>query len=302
MEGHTILGGVIHPRVSHPRVVHPGAVRRSNFYLSLFFLPPRKRKAMTAIYSFARLVDDIVDEEGEREEKERELQFWREEIKRCLEGAAQTPLGRELSLVIQGHQLSEVYFQELINGVAMDLSRDRYATFEELCGYCYGVAGTVGSICMELFGLRHERAMEYAKTLGRAFQLTNILRDIIADLEQNRVYLPQEDLRRFGVTEEDLRGHRDSDAFRTLIGFEVQRAFACFQQVQGLLTPEEKRKIVAADVMGAVYSRILREIAKSPSRIFREKVSLDPVTKLSLALQTWFKNQFTQKGRGPEEK
>ncbi|MDO8461435.1 MAG: presqualene diphosphate synthase HpnD [Deltaproteobacteria bacterium] len=264
----------------------------SNFYLSLFFLSRKKRQALATLYAFARLIDDIVDEPGSRSEKEKQLQFWKDEIGRCYGGRPESKLGLELVQSIQKYQLSSVYFFELIDGISTDLYKNQYATFEELSRYCYGVAGTVGLLCMELFGLRHERARDYAITLGRAFQLTNILRDLAADVAQNRFYLPEEDLKQFGYTAEDLRNHRDGEAFQRLIHFEVERADDCFQKAARLLKRVEKKKVLASLVMTAVYYRILKELARSPSRIFGERISLSPLTKLTLAAKAWFQCQL----------
>ncbi|MDO8643606.1 MAG: presqualene diphosphate synthase HpnD [bacterium] len=267
------------------------AVRQSNFYHALFFLPRKKREAVAVLYAFARLVDDIVDEPGVKSEKEKELQFWREELVRCYQGKAQTELGRDLSGMVRSFQLTQTYFLELIDGVAIDLTKNRYATYEELCRYCYGVAGTVGLLCMEIFGLRDARAQRYAKALGQAFQLTNILRDVGTDLKMGRVYLPQEDLNRFGLSEEGLKTEREGAKFSQLILFEAERAKACFQEADSLLNPKEKSQVIASRIMAVVYYKILLKVIRSPLSVLRGKVSVSPFMKIFLVLKTWLNDK-----------
>jgi len=173
----------------------------SNFYLSFFSLPKEKRDAISAVYAFCREADDAVDEPGERDPREL-LSEWRAEIARTYDGHPTRPLTRSLAVAIDRFNLTRTYFDGILNGCDMDLTRLRYATFEALYGYCYHVAGEVGLLCMEIFGYRSERMKEYAVKLGLAFQLTNILRDVGTDAERGRIYIPQEDLKRFGVSEE----------------------------------------------------------------------------------------------------
>ena len=219
----------------------------SNFYFSFFSLPKEKRDAISAVYAFCREADDAVDEPGARDPREL-LTEWRAEIARTYDGHPTLPLTRSLAAAIDRFNLTRTYFEGILNGCEMDLTTLRYATFEALYGYCYHVAGEVGLLCMEIFGYRSERMKEYAVKLGLAFQLTNILRDVGTDAEWGRIYLPQEDLKRFNVSEEWIlrklkvrhllrpsgRGRRtDSPAgrlrgmtenFRRLMAFEARRA------------------------------------------------------------------------------
>ena len=195
--------------------------RDTSFYYSFLVLPAVKRDAIVAIWDFCRAVDDAVDEPGIAD-PQAALDAWRVEIDRCFEGAPETSQGRNLQPFIGEFGLPRRPFEDLVDGVEMDLRRSRYETFDALTRYCWRVASTVGLICLEIFGYTRPEARDYAVNLGIALQLTNIIRDVRIDLERGRVYLPQEDLRRFGVTEDDLRAGRVTGPVRELLAHRVR--------------------------------------------------------------------------------
>ena len=201
-----------------------GATRKSNFLLPILFLPPPKREAIETIYAFCRYSDDIVDEEMDVKEKYRRLLAWTNELQLALDGVSRFTIFNKLVGVIQKFNIPIQHFLDLLKGMEMDLVKNRYESFTELQQYCYRAASTVGLICAEVFGYHHERTKQYAVNLGIALQLTNILRDIKTDAKKGRIYLPQEDLRRFGYTEEELLGSVYNDRFRALMKFECERA------------------------------------------------------------------------------
>jgi phytoene synthase len=275
------------PSDSHAYVNAVTRKSGSNFYLAFFSLPRPQREALTAVYAFCREVDDAVDDPGEKNPKQA-VEFWREEIARTYEGKPTLPLTRSLAAAIERFQLSREYFDGILNGVAMDLDRLRYPTFNALLEYCYHVAGEVGLLCMEIFGYRSERLKRYAITMGNAFQLTNILRDVGADADNGRIYLPQEDLARFGVDEKDILAKRFTPQFGRLMAFEGQRARGFYRDALVLPTVEERPHLRAAEIMRAIYEDILRRIEQRRYDVFGTRVRVPTPTKLYLTLKTWW--------------
>lgn len=274
--------------------------RDTSFSYAFLILPPARRHAIVSVWDFCRVVDDAVDEQaisrtGEltgdaRRGAAEELRRWRQELARCYDDAAgqpQTPQGRALRSTIAAFDLSRQPFEDLVDGVAMDLERDRYETIDDLLAYCRRVASAVGLICIEIFGVRHARAREYAVNLGIALQLTNIIRDVGVDLARNRVYLPQEDLRRFGCTEDMLRSGRMSDPLRALLAFEAARARAYYARAAAALPRAEARQLVAAEIMGAIYREILRRIERRGYDVFPEVIRVPRPVRARVAFQTW---------------
>jgi len=194
---------------------------RSSFYYSFLFLPRPKRDAIYAVYALCRAVDDVADDAGDMEAKAQRLKGWREELDRCYAGRPTHPITRALRDCLSRYPIPKGYFEELIAGVEMDLTLTRYRTFADLTRYCYRVASVVGLICIEIFGYRREATKEYAINLGLALQLTNILRDLKTDGRRGRIYLPQEDLERFGYREDDLLHCRYTPGFFPLMRFEA---------------------------------------------------------------------------------
>jgi phytoene synthase len=259
----------------------------SNFYLAFFSLPKPQRDALTAVYAFCREVDDAVDDPGQKN-PEQAVAFWRDEVARTFDGRPSLPLTQSLAAAIERFQLSRVYFDGILDGVSMDLRQTRYPTFEALSTYCYHVAGEVGLLCMEIFGYRSERLKAYAVKLGTAFQLTNILRDVGADAENGRIYLPQEDLARFGVDERDILGKRFTPSFGRQMAFESQRARGFYRDALVLHTPAERPALRAAEIMRAIYENILTRIEKRGYRVYERRIRVPAPVKLALALKTWW--------------
>ncbi len=260
---------------------------RSNFYYAFLFLPRAQREAIYAVYAFCRIVDDVVDLGKIPEVQRRELERWRRELARCFEGAPEDPVAQRLAEVVRRFPIPRSALGAILDGVEMDLERSRYETFEDLYPYCYRVAGAVGLCCIEIFGYSDPRCREYAVNLGIALQLTNILRDVQADAERGRIYLPQEDLRRFGVSAGDLKGGRYTPAFVELMGFEARRTHQFYERAWATLPARDARRLVAAEIMGRIYFALLRAIEARQFRVFGERVTLPVSRKLAIALSCW---------------
>jgi phytoene synthase len=261
---------------------------KSNFYYSFLLLPRLKREAIWTVYAFCRFVDNIVDEKLTASQGAEELlKRWRQELDDCYEGRATHPITMELAEHVQRFKIPKIYFEGLIKGVEMDLSIRRYATFTELYQYCYHVAALVGLMCIEIFGYRNPQTREYAVHLGVALQLTNVLRDLRADAEKGRIYLPQEDLQRFGYTEEELFAGVINPAFVTLMAFECERTRAYFSKAATLLPREDRAALFAAEIMGAIYYEIFRRIEHNPAAVLTGKVSLPDYEKIIIAMSIW---------------
>ncbi|MCH8346183.1 MAG: phytoene/squalene synthase family protein, partial [Chloroflexi bacterium] len=229
-----------------------------NFYYGFMLLPARQRRAIYAAYAFARECDDIVDVGLPPREASLNLAAYRESLDRCLEGRPQGPVLLALRDAIDRYRIPHEYFYRLIEGVETDLTVRRYASFEELKRYCYKVASIVGLISIEVFGYRgDEQARERAADLGIALQLTNILRDVQEDLRRDRIYLPQDELARFGYTEDDLRAGAATDSFRRLMSFQVKRAREYYESGRRLLPYLPRRARACVGVMSGIYSTIL---------------------------------------------
>lgn len=247
--------------------------RDTSFYYSFLVLPPRKRNALIAVWDFCRAVDDAVDEEERRERAAQALGAWRAELASCYNGSVpSTSQGRALQPFVREFRLPRKPFEDLIDGVEMDLRCARYATFEALSEYCLRVASAVGLICVEIFGYRNPASREYAVNLGIALQLTNIIRDVSTDLARGRVYLPQEDLRRFGVDERQLRDGRVTPPVRALLAYQCERARDYFRRAAASLPQEDARSLVAAEIMGGIYYAILTRIERSGYDVFTRRV------------------------------
>jgi phytoene synthase len=259
----------------------------SSFYFSFFSLPKEKREAITAVYAFCRQVDDAVDAPGQTDPAA-EVARWKEEIARTYEGKPTMDLTRSLAEAIDRFDLSREYFDGILKGVAMDLERTRYPDFAGLSEYCYHVAGEVGLLCMEIFGYRSERLKSYAVKLGTAFQLTNILRDVATDADRGRIYIPQEDLKRFGVDEADILAKRLTPHFRRLMAFETRRARDAYREAAVLPTPEEYPALRAAEIMRAVYENILDRIERKEYDVMSGRIRVPTPVKLYLAAKTWW--------------
>jgi len=262
---------------------------RSNFYYAFLALPRPQREALYAVYAFCRTVDDIADGGGEAEAQRRELAVWRQEVARCYEPAAvpALPLARQLAEAVRAYGLPRAALDAIIDGCEMDLRRTTYETEDELYPYCYRVASAVGLCCIEIFGYTDPRAREYAVSLGMALQLTNIIRDVGADARNGRIYVPQADLRRFGVTGDDLRAGRYGDAFVALMAHEAGRARAFYAEARAAFPSVDARALVPAEIMGRIYYALLEEIEARRFRVFDERVTLPARRKAAIALRCW---------------
>lgn len=259
----------------------------SSFYYSFMFLAPQRRRAITALYAFCREVDDIVDESTDAGLARTRLDWWRGETDRMFEGNAQHPVTRALSPHLQEYGLERRRLIEIIDGMQMDLEQNRYVDFEGLRLYCHRVAGVVGLLAARIFGARRESTLRYADELGLALQLTNIVRDVGEDARRNRIYLPAEDLERFGVPVQDILACRPGDAFVELMRFQAGRARTHYRQAIAHLEPEEQRAQRPGLIMGAIYMTLLEEIERDGFRVLTHRTSLTPLRKLWIASRTW---------------
>jgi phytoene synthase len=260
--------------------------RDTNFAYAFLALPRPKREAIVAVWDFCRAVDDEVDEPSTTAPA---LEEWRAELTRLYEGGApaRTPQGQALAPWISRFSLPRQAFSDLIDGVEMDLTCDRYATFGDLYEYCWRVAGTVGLICLEIFGYRRSESRDYALALGVALQITNIVRDVASDLRRNRIYVPQEDLRRFGCTEDDLRNGIVTTEMRALLRFQCHRAEDFFGRARAVLPRDDARRLVAAEIMGGIYRDILRRIQAADYDVFSAPIRVPRPRRAWIAGWIW---------------
>ncbi len=265
----------------------------SNFYYSFLFLPKARREAMYTVYAFCREVDSVVDDARPGDDPMRQLEQWRAELDAAYGGAPAHPVTISLAHHASACEIPKSYFEELIAGVEMDLTIRRYATFSDLYAYCYRVASVVGLICLKIFGTRSESARDYAVNLGLAFQLTNILRDLRPDAERGRLYLPQEDLARFGCAEDDIFKQQYSTGLLSLLQFECGRARDFYRQAEAVaerLPARDRRTLLAAEIMSGVYSRILDRIETTGYRVFGPRISIPAPTRLVIASGIWLRS------------
>lgn len=263
--------------------------RKTSFYYSFLVLPADQRRAIIAVWDFCRAVDDAVDETEASDAARRAVEAWRAEIARCYDGAPpSTAQGRRLQPFVARFDLPRQAFEDVIDGVAMDLDTARYATFAELLEYCRRVASAVGTICIRIFGCRHEGARDYALNLGVALQLTNILRDLHGDLARGRLYLPLEDLAAANCTIGDLAAGQLTDNVRRLIAFECDRAHQFYRLAVEARPPEERKRLVAAEIMRAVYFETLQRIERSGYDVFSARIRVPRPRQALIALRQWW--------------
>lgn len=258
----------------------------SSFYYAFRFLPEPQRRAIIALYAFCREVDDVVDECTEPGIARIKLQWWRDEIQRIFDGAPQHPAGHALLEPTRDYNLPREYFLEIVDGMEMDLDRHRYASYADLALYCYRVAGVVGLLSAEIFGYTNRHTLKYATELGKAFQLTNILRDVREDARRGRIYLPQEELQRFGVREQDLLSFRHSAQLQALLEDLVQRTRHQYRTALELLPDEDRHAQRAGLIMAAIYQATLDEIEADGLHVLERRIALTPLRKLWIAWRT----------------
>ena len=269
--------------------------RKTSFYYSFLVLPPEQRRAIIAVWDFCRAVDDAVDEEPPMAAGlptgQAAVAFWREELARVFAGEpASTGQGRRLQPFVREFDLPRQAFEDVIDGVAMDLDTSCYQTFEHLFEYCRRVASAVGMICIRIFGCRSDGSRDYALHLGVALQLTNILRDVKGDLARGRLYLPLDDLQTCGCTADDLAAGVVSEPVRRLIEFECRRARDFYQRAIAARPPEDRRRLVAAEIMRAVYFETLKRIERSGHDVFTARARVPKPRQALIALRQWLWN------------
>jgi len=253
---------------------------QSNLALAFISLGSERRRDITVFYAFCRIIDDVADSSDLNvAEKRLRLTAWREMLRVAVPG--EPPLAHDVRQLIDKYSLSTDMLEEIISGVEMDLSISQYPTFEELRVYCYRVASAVGLVSIEIFGYRNSGCKEYALQLGLALQITNIIRDVGKDLRNGRIYLPQEDLARFGYSETQLRDRQYNERFVRLMEFEAVRARQFFAGAAASLPPEDRRSMVAAEIMGSVYRGLLRRMELDKFRVFEKEYRLSKLEKMS---------------------
>lgn len=264
----------------------------SNLALAFILLPKAKRDGMSALYAFCREVDDVADDESAPVEQRRaQLAVWRTDVRRACEGGTpQLTVNRELQPVIQEYRLPFALFDELLKGVEMDLNIKRYEDFAQLELYCYRVASVVGLLSIEVFGYQNSACRDYAIHLGKALQFTNILRDVRTDAERGRIYLPLAELARCNVAADEILRHEYSDRFRRLAENMAERTRGFYRQAREALPVEDRRAMVAAELMGSVYWRLLCKLEAGRFNVFGEKPTrLSRGHKLLLIFRTWYR-------------
>jgi len=270
----------------HDYCARKAAASGSSFYYSFRLLEPSRRRAITALYAYCREVDDVVDEVSDPAVARLKLAWWRHEIAAVFDGTPQHPVALALRDVVADFPLPRDELLTVIDGMEMDLTQNRYLDFTELALYCDRVAGAVGRLSALIFGYRNPATLDYARDLGIAFQLTNIVRDVGEDARRGRIYLPQEDLARFSVSSGALLAGRPSGDFTGLIAFEVDRARSWYERALSQLPAEDRRAQRAGLAMAAIYRTLLDEIARDGYHVLDRRLALTPLRKLWIAWRT----------------
>lgn len=258
----------------------------SSFYFAFQFLPARERDGITALYAFCREVDDVVDQLREPDVARMKLGWWRGEIARLFDGTPQHPVTRALAEVRAYAPLEKRWFDEIIDGMAMDLDHDGFETFDDLLLYCWRAAGVVGLLSAAIFGYDDPDTEEYAQHLGTAFQLTNIIRDVAEDAQRGRVYLAREDLRRHGVEVDDLTAAKTSPALAAALTEYGARARDYYNRAFAALPARDRYRQRSGIMMATIYSRLLARIERRGYHVLEKRVALNPLHKLWLAWRT----------------
>lgn len=259
----------------------------SSFYYAFLFLPPERRKAITALYAFCREVDDVVDEISEESVARMKLVWWRTQVDQLFQGQAQHPVMQALMPHIKNYDLKAEHMLAVIDGMEMDLEKARYETWEELKNYSWHVASVVGLMSARIFGQTQPATSDYAEKLGLAFQLTNIIRDVGDDAQRGRIYLPQEDLDRFQIRSTEILDHQHSERFEAMMQFQTERAKGLYQEALAALPEADRRAQRPGLLMAAIYHALLDEIARDHWHVLEQRIALTPIRKLWLAWKTW---------------
>ncbi len=268
-------------------VQQKAAASGSSFYYAFLFLPPQKRAAITAFYAFCREVDDVVDDAVDPSVAQAKLAWWDTEVAQAFAGQAQHPALQALMPHVGTYGIEAAQLQAVIQGCRMDLSQNRYLDYPSLRAYCHLVAGVVGEVAARIFGQTQAQTTEYAHTLGQAFQLTNIIRDVGEDALRGRLYLPLSDLQQFGLKAHEVLARQGDTDFEqrcaALLLFEVRRAHGLYEQALGMLPAADRRAQKPGLMMASIYRSLLREIERAPLDVLQKRVSLTPLRKLWLA-------------------
>ena len=262
----------------------------SSFLAGFRFLSPQQKDAMTALYAFCRELDDVVDDCSDRQTARTTMQWWRADLRRVFAAAEmpEHPVCQALKTVCSAFSLQEEELAEIINGMEMDLHHSRYATFDDLQYYCYRVAGVVGRLIARILGYTQDTTLRYAETLGLALQLTNIIRDVGEDARMGRIYLPQDELAQFGVSEASILAATPTPQFAALMQFQFNRARETYRQAIALLPPADKKAQKAGLIMASIYHALLLEIERDGlANVLRYKIRIPNPRKMRIALKTW---------------
>ncbi|MGZ3157581.1 MAG: presqualene diphosphate synthase HpnD [Burkholderiaceae bacterium] len=259
----------------------------SSFYYSFLFLPPERRRAITALYAFCREVDDTVDECTDASIARNKLAWWRKEIGAMLNGNPTHPVTKALQPHLVPYSLESKHLLAIVDGMEMDLDQTRYLDYPGLQKYCWHVAGVVGILSASIFGFTRPETLQYAEKLGLAFQLTNIIRDVGEDARKGRIYLPVNELQQFKVTAADLLNAKHSENFEKLMQFQIQRAQTVYDEAFALLPKEDRRAQRPGLIMAAIYHALLVEIEHDGFHVLNQRISLTPIRKLWLAWKTY---------------
>lgn len=263
------------------------AASGSSFYYSFRFLPPDRRKAITALYAFCREVDDIADDVSDPNIARAKLGWWRTEVANLLAGHPAHPVTKAMQPAVRAFGIDAERLCEIIDGMEMDLTKKRYRDWEELRLYCHRVAGVVGQLSAGIFGYTNTKTVDYAEHLGLAFQLTNIIRDVGEDARRDRIYLPLDELAKFDVGVPAILAAQHSPQFQHLMAFQAERAQSLYDLALASLAPEDRRSQRAGLIMSAIYRALLTEIAADGFKVLNQRTSLTPIRKLWLAWKTW---------------
>lgn len=264
-------------------VQQKAAASGSSFYYAFLFLPPDRRAAITAFYAFCREVDDVVDEVSDPGVAATKLAWWQKEVQQAFSGQSSHPVMQALMPHAAVFGIQAEHLLAVVEGCQMDLQQTRYLDYPGLQRYCHLVAGVVGEVAARIFGQTDEATTRYAHTLGLAFQLTNIVRDVGEDAMRGRIYLPMDELQRFGVTAQELLERRYSDRFTALMRFQAERAHALYEQALALLPDSDRRDQKPGLMMASIYRTLLREIEASEFKVLHQRIALTPLRKLWLA-------------------
>jgi len=259
----------------------------SSFYYSFLFLPPERRRAITALYAFCREVDDTVDECSDESLARIKLAWWRTEIAAMYAGNPTHPVTKAMQPHLAVYDLKQEHMQAIIDGMEMDLNQTRYLDYAGLSKYCWHVASVVGILSASIFGVTRPETLAYAEKLGLAFQLTNIIRDVGEDARKGRIYLPVNELQQFNVTAADLLNARHTENFEKLMAFQAERAQRTYDEALALLPKEDRRAQRPGLIMSAIYRTVLDEVQRDGYHVLTQRISLTPIRKLWLAWKTW---------------